>query len=377
MKRELSNFFQGCEVKGVNKENIFKLGKRISKANRSLYYLKTVHIVLIILFGHYPSILSAQSSLPEKNTYVLKHYMLIPWGDGKGKLALKESEEKLHEPESDTPEWALKKNSAFFSETKTMRKGPSFFKIDDEGNVYIYDCEGEKPSLKKFSPEGNEVACLTDNPPNTFSIQKDKIVTADVGAREVRYFSLNDFSVLKKFSIPKDFDMGYSKTLNGVIYKPFAKDSNKLYVFDEKERADNPGAENNYLYDYNDGTHISFRKGELEVLDLTLKSKEWTKGEIFHWRQFFQDKFRNYYLVAETTPEHFDLIHRNIYERNLFKFNSFGKLLFFLKTHRDTFESFSPGAECLDVDNNGNIYNCWGESDGFHIDKYQYLNKTQ
>jgi len=300
--------------------------------------------------------------------------MVIPWGDGKGQLALKVNQVKKHEPEPGTPDEVVK-NSKLFKETVTKREGPSFFKADDEGNIYIYDYEGKSPTLKKFNSVGKEVACLTDNPPNNFSIQDDKIVTTDIGAHEVKYLSLDDFSLLKKFSIPKDFDMNYSKILNGFIYKPIAKYSKKLFVFDDKERKNKPGAENKYLHHYSDGKHVGLKMGESEIFDLTSISKEWTTEEIFHWRDFFQDRYGCYYLVAETMNEHYDF-KDNIYERSLFKINNSGELLLFLKSHRESFEVLSLGDERLDIDKNGNIYNCWSNENGFHIDKYQYLNET-
>jgi hypothetical protein len=349
---------------------------RKKEATKTIFYCKTFFIFLCLVFCNFHGKIFAQTSLPEQDKYIMKTYMVIPWGDGKGQLALKTSQVRKHEPEPDTPE-AVVKNSKWFKETVTKYGGPSFFKVDDEGNVYIYDYVGKTPALKKFNSSGKETACLTDNPPDKFTIQNNKIVTTDFGAREVKYLSLDDFSVVEKFIIPKDFDLTYSKTLNGVIYKPVVKDSKKLFVFDNKERLNNPGAENKYLYHFSDGKHVGLKMGESEILNLTSKSKEWTTEEIFHWRFAFQDKYGNYYLVAETTPEHFDFVNRDISERSLFKFNGSGTLLFALKTHRETYQSFSLGDERLDIDYQGNIYNCWSDNEGFHIDKYQYLNETE
>ncbi len=128
----------------------------------------------------------SQTPLPEQDKYVFKHYMLIPWGEGKGKLTLRLEQEKIHPPGPNTPEWALKKNSSFYNATVTKQYAPPTFRLDEEGNVYICDCLGKKPALKKFNIKGNEIASLTDNPPLDFTIQGNKIVVINENEHEVK-----------------------------------------------------------------------------------------------------------------------------------------------------------------------------------------------
>ena len=334
-----------------------------------------ISTIYFSIFGIPSSRLFAQASLPEQNKYVLKSYMVIPWGEGNGQLALKIEQEKIHPPSSDTPKWALKKNSAFYNETVTRHICPTTFQIDDQGNVYIYDFVGKQPVLKKFDTKGNEVASFTDKPMGEFSIQGDKIVITNKYTHEVKYLNRNDFSSLKKFSIPKDFDMTYTTTLNGAFYKPsVGKEPQKLFVFDNEERKKYPVTENDYLYNLTDYEHIGLEKGKTEILNLSSKVKEWTKEEIFHWTFEYQDRFGDIYLAAKTMKEHWDE-EKDIYETTVFKTNESGSLLFSTKINWTGL--FMPGAEKLTVDRDGNIYYCWSNKDCFHIEKYQYLNDKE
>lgn len=302
--------------------------------------------------------------------------MLIPWGDGKGQLVLKIKQEKIHLPSPDTPKWALKKNSAFYNETETKHFGPTTFQIDDLGNVYIYDFVGKQPALKKFDTKGNEVASFTDKPTDEFSIQGGKIVITNKYTHEVKYLNRKDLSLSKKFSIPKEFDMTYSKTLNGVLYKPFEKKSDKLFAFDSEERKNNPVAENSYLCKFSDDEHVGLKLGETEILNLSSGVKKWTNEEIFHWTFEYRDRYGNIYLAAKTEKEHWDE-EKNIYESTIFKVDQSGSLLFSIKINWTSLGSFGPGNNRLFVDRGGNIYYCWSNKDGFHIEEYQYLNEKE
>lgn len=327
-------------------------------------------LVLTVFVSH--SVL-AQTSLPEQDKYVLKHYMLIPWGDGKGQLALKIEQEKIHLPSPNTPKWALKKNSAFYNETVTRHIVPDTFQIDDLGNVYVYDFATKQPALKRFNVKGDESASRTVDYIGDFSIQGDKIVSTNKYKHEVKYLNRNDLAFLKKFLIPKEYDMTYAKTLNGVLYKPFEKKTDKLFAFDSEEIKNNPAAENNCLY-ISDDEHVGLKMGETEILNLSSKVKEWTNEEIFHWTFEYRDRFGDFYLAAKTMKEHWDE-EKDIYEITIFKINKTGSLLFSTKINWTGL--FGPGSEKPTVDRDGNIYYCWSNKDGFHIEEYQYLNEKE
>ncbi len=365
---------------------------KIKKISRHQFSILPFFIIFL-LFTHsvsFPIKLNAQTPLPEQDKYVLKPYMVIPWGEGRGKLTLKLGQEKIHPPSSITPKWALKENSAFFNATVTIQYAPPTFKLDDEGNVYIPDYLGKQPVLKKFDPKGNEIASTkinpAINPTNLFWIQGDKIVVKNEKAHEVEYLSRGDLSVLKKFSIPKEFDMTYLRELNGVLYKPVSMEPNKLsaFVLDDEERKKSPAAGNDYLYHFSDGKHIGLNKGQTEILNLSSKVEEWTTEDIFHWNSEYQDKFGNIFLTATTDKENRDAMDwdektKGIYETTIFKTDKSGLLLLILKIKLPTLGELDPGIDTMAFvfDENGNIYYCWGGKDGFHIDEYQYLNEKE
>lgn len=303
--------------------------------------------------------------------------MVIPWGDGKGQLSYKEKQRKIHEPEPDTPEWALKKNSTFFSETETVRSGPVFLNVDDAGNIYIYEYADKQVALKVFDSVSNEIANLTDNPPREFFIQQDKIVATNRGAHEVTYLSRKDFSILKKFEIPKNYDLSYSKTLNGFIEisHPFESKPKEMFVFDEIEKAHHLDENNKRLEIFSDGNHVGLKMGGSEILNLSLLFEKWKAEEMFNWGPVVQDKYGDFYLVWTSEKEHFQEKKgiKGIYERTLFKFNKSGELLFSMKSRLDPFMH----VHSIVVDVNGNIYNSWADENGFHIDRYGYLNDKE
>ena len=332
----------------------------------------------------------SQTPLPEQDKYVFKHYMLIPWGEGKGKLTLRLEQEKIHLPSPDTPKWALEKNKAYYNATVTMQYAPPTFKLDDDGNVYVPDYFAKPQVLKKFDMKGNEAASIEINPREKlnflFWIQDDKIILKNGIAHEVEYLRRSDLSVLKKFSIPKEYDMTFSKAINGVLLKRTGVEPNKpsVFVFDEEERKANPAAENDYLYDFSDGKHIGLNLGQMEILNLSSKVKEWTNEKIWDWNSEYQDKFGNIFLTATTDIEHWPAVHWNenkkgIYETTIFKTDKSGSLLLTMKIKLPTLGELAPGIHKLAFvfDKNGNIYYCWGGKDGFHIDEYQYLNEKE
>lgn len=326
-----------------------------------------ISTIYFSIFGIPSSRLFAQASLPEQNKYVLKSYMVIPWGDGKGQLPLKPYQFNDWQPDR-VPE-----DEIVISEKEHV--GPHFFKVDESGDVFVFDYDGKKTVTKKFNPQGNETASINISP-DEFSIQTDKIVITS--GNKIIFLNREDLSKIKEIDIPEEkYSLQHTLTLflNGALYKPFEKDQFKLFVFDENARDQNPNDEKNSYYIKN-GLLMS---GGSEVMNLVKKFNEWTTEKIFNYQFIIKDKFGDFYLTdVETHDENIDYRHSDIIERTLFKFDPTGKLLYQLKSHREQFFSYGPISEHqLFVDRNGNIYSAWGDENGFHIEEYRYLNEKE
>jgi len=318
-----------------------------------------ISTILFSFFGIPSSQLFAQASLPEKDKYVLKPYMVIPWGDGKGQL----------------PEVTDNTNTA-------IHYGPCFFEIDGTGSAFIYDGYDKKRVIKKFDPKGNESASVGDITPEDFSIQNMKIVVRS--GNKIIFLRREDLSKVKEIDVPeKKYSTIYSKILNGTLYKPNEKKQPKIFVFDETDRSQNPNDEKNYFYikgivKGNEG-HEALMVDDTEIMNLTEKMEKWTKEVVRGYTTVVRDKFGNFYILdAETYNEWLEFRHNDIIERTLFKFDPTGKLLLQLNTHQEHFLGWpSIAHHQFYVDQNGNIYSAWGDKDGFHIDEYQYLNEKK
>jgi len=325
----------------------------------NLRNLTLFNLLLIPFLGILPNHLIAQASLPEQNKYVLKSYMVIPWGDGKGQLPL----------ETD------KDNPAFHA-------GPDFFQVDDKGNVFVCDGFNSPPMIKKFDPKGHELASIEKIFPDEFTIQKDKVVITS--GNKIVFLNRSDLSKVKEIDVPEEkhsLPNTRIAILNGALFKPHEKDQLKLFVFDENARTQNPDDEKNYCYvqgivSGNEGHEALMVNGK-EILNLTEKFKEWTNEKMFGYGSATKDKFGDFYLSdAETHNEYIDFRHAGVVEKTLFKFNQSGRLLCQLKTHREQFLSYGQFAHYqFFIDNNGSIYSAWGNEGGFHIDEYRYFNE--
>jgi hypothetical protein len=304
----------------------------------------------------------AQEGL-EKDKYVKRNYMFIPWGNREGQISLNVGIRKpiIQHGEDGSPD--------VFGKPVTDRFGPKFLAMDDKRNFYFY--EGKLSTIKKFDASGKEIASLiTDDGSDEFSIQGDEIVTKTNHANKITVLNSKDLSVMKKIDVPKDqidmFNEYRTQIKDGalVIGDSDSKEYvGKTFVYDEQKW--NSIGKNKYLKEQKEHEKVS------SVLEAV--KTNWTTsvndGQMVYWNLLKKDKNGDYYCFGiEAVSPYSGKLAKNY----LVKSDASGKTLFQMTIHQGAFLSvnFWPVA----VDGDGNIFEMWADEDGLHINEFQYIN---
>ncbi len=343
------------------------------KINHDSYYMSPVHLIAIFALFCMSVSTIAKAKEVEMDLYKKENYLFIPWGKSKGEIPLFEERRKY-----------LNKDEYYW-----RRSGPKGFRVDENGNIYIYFNVGNKTDagIKKFDPGNHEIGFLPLDPGKygdllasggKMETQGNQVIIGNIFENKIDLYD-ESLRLKKEITIPRDeLTLDNGSIYGGALHRHFQKKNKEnTFVFDPEywkkkgEPKDWHGARRNVVAKLvkKDGVNKVYVSG-LESLGGTKKSiLVWQENEELLYPTILQvDDEKNVYIRLYIKAN-------RDWDSRVIKLGLNGDVKFQFDINPKFSMNYPGGYVPLEVTPDGNIYFFEGSPTGLYVMRLKYSKK--